>query len=330
MQELIRALVEAYGPSGHEEQVRALIADRVRGHVDELRTDALGNLIALKRGTGGGKRIMLAAHMDEIGVLATFIDKQGFVRFGVLGGVRAFTVVGRRVRFANGVVGVIGAEKGLATQGLPAWENLYIDVGATSPEDAPVSIGDAACFIEPLVIQGNRLIAKAMDDRMGCALGVQALLELDESPNDVYVVFTVQEEVGLRGATVSAFGVEPEVGVALDVTLVGDTPEAPPMAVSLGKGPAIKVMDAAMLTHPGVKRWMLQAAERLGIPYQREVLLAGGTDAGAIQRSRAGVPAGCLSVPTRYVHTPSESVDYRDVQAGVKLLVELLSKPVEI
>ena len=316
--------------SGHEAQVRALIAERVRDYADDVRTDALGNLIVLKEGTGGGKRVMVAAHMDEIGLIATFVDKKGFLRFGRLGGVRPLSVLGQRVRFGNGILGVIGAEKGASGPALPPWEEMYIDVGASSPEDAPVGVGDAACFDEPLVVQGNRLIAKAMDDRIGCALGVQALLELGETPNDVYFVFTVQEEVGIRGATVSAFGVEPEVALALDVTLVGDTPEASPMAVSLGQGPAIKVMDSGMLTHPGVKRWMVQTAERAGIPYQLEVLLAGATDAAAMQRSRAGVPAGCLSVPTRYVHSPSEVVDYGDVQAGVRLLVELLGNPITL
>jgi len=330
MKQLIKTLVEAYGPSGHEEQVRELIANLVRGHADEMRTDALGNLIVLKKGTGGGKRIMISAHMDEIGVIATFIDKKGFLRFGRLGGLSPLNMIGRRVRFANGTVGVIGWEKNSYTPIVPPWEELYIDVGATSPEDAAVSVGDAAGFLEPMVEEGNRLVAKAMDDRLGCAVAVQTLLEMGSSPNDVYFVFSVQEEVGLRGATVSVFGVDPDIALALDVTLVGDTPEAAPMAVSLGKGPAIKVMDSSLLTHPGVKRWMVQTAERLGLAYQLEVLLAGGTDAGAMQRSRAGVPAGCLSIPTRYIHTPSETVDYRDVLGGVKLLVELVSKPVEI
>ena len=330
MKQLIKSLVEAYGPSGHEEQVRELITNLVRDHADEMHTDALGNLIVLKKGTGGGKRIMLSAHMDEIGIIATFIDKNGFVRFGRLGGLSPITVLGRRVVFANGTIGVIAWEKGRYPTSIPTWEEIYLDVGATSPEDCPIELGDAACFEDKYYEHGNRLIAKAMDDRMGCAVAVQTLLEMGSSPNDVYFVFSVQEEVGLRGATVSVFGVDPEVALALDVTLVGDTPEAEPMAISLGKGPAIKVMDASLLTHPGVKRWMVQAAERLGIPYQREILLAGGTDAAAMQRSRAGVPAGCLSIPTRFVHTPSETVDYRDVLGGVKLLVELVSKPVEI
>jgi tetrahedral aminopeptidase len=328
MKELIKKLVEAYGPSGHEEPVRALLTETIRAHADAVHTDALGNLIALKKGRGGGKRVMVAAHMDEIGVIVTYVDKQGFLRFARVGGVTPATLIGSRVRFASGACGVIGREKWLHDTTPPAWEQLFLDVGATSPEKAPVGIGDAACFERPFADLGQRLVSKAMDDRIGCAVAAQALLEMGDSPNDVYIVFTTQEEVGVRGAIVSAFGVEPEVGIALDVTDTGDTPEAHPMAVKLGGGPAIKVMDSYSLTHPGVKRWMSDAAERLGLPYQLEVLEFGGTDASAIQQSRAGVPAGCLSIPCRYVHTPSEMVDYGDVQGAVKLLVEMLSNPI--
>jgi len=324
VKELIKQLVETYGPAGQEGRVRALIEGIIRPYVDESRVDALGNLIALKRGSGGGKRLMIAAHMDEIGVVVTHIDKKGFARFGRVGGVQVQTMVGGRVLFGNGAVGVIGWEKWLQSQGVPAWEELFIDVGATSPDDSPVRVGDVGAFLRPFVDLGKRLVSKAMDDRIGCAVVIQALMEMKESPNDVYFVFTAQEELGTRGAVVSAFGVEPEVGIAVDVTHIGDTPEARPMAVSLGKGPAIKVMDAGMVVNPAVKQWMIDVAEKEGIPYQLEVLEFGGTDARSIQLSKAGVPAGCLSIPCRYVHSPSEMVDYEDVQGAVKLLRKLL------
>ncbi len=329
MKELIKKLVEAYGPSGQEGQVRELIAGIIRGKVDELRTDNLGNLIALKKGTGGGKRVMVAAHMDEIGLIVTYMDKKSFLRFGTVGGVFTATAVGSRVRFANGAIGVIGWEKWISSE-KPTHEELYLDVGGVPGSQLPVGVGDVACFDRPFADLGQRLVAKAMDDRIGCAVAAQALLELGPTPNDVYFVFTTQEEVGIRGALVSAFGVEPEVGIAIDVTLTGDTPEAHPMAVELGNGPAIKVMDGSVLVHPGVKDWMIKTAQALGIRYQLEVLEHGGTDTAAIQGSRAGVPAGCLSIPCRYVHTPSEMVDYDDVQGAVKLLVEMLSKPIVI
>jgi endoglucanase len=328
MKELIKQLVEAYGPAGHEDQVRALIEGMIRPYVDETRVDAMGNLIALKKGTGGGKRIMIAAHMDEIGLVATYIDKKGYVRFAPAGGLMAPWKVGHRVRFCNGVEGVVGWEKWLDSQALPTYDEMFVDVGATSSEDCPVQVGDAAMFVQPMVDLGQRIVAKAMDDRIACAVAMQVLMELKSTPHDVYVVFTTQEELGTRGAMVAAYGVEPEVAVAVDVTKTGDTPEAKPMAVTLGGGPAVKIMDAGFIAHGGLKAWMIATAERLGIPYQREVLSGGSTDARAMQLARGGVPAGCLSIPCRYVHTPSEMVDYGDVLDAVKLLIGMLEGPI--
>ena len=331
MKELVKTLTETYGPSGDEGQIRARIIEAIGEAADETRVDALGNLIVLKRGRGGGKRVMVAAHMYEIGLVVTHVDKKGFARVGRVGGVQTLTLVGGRVRFANGTVGVIGYEKWFkAGAGVPTWDELYVDVGATSAEDAPVGVGDVAGFTRPFEDLGNRLVAKSMDDRAGCAVLVEVLRQLADAPHDVYAVFTTQEEVGTRGALVSAFGIEPELGLAIDVTLTGDVPEARPMAVALGGGPAIKVMDRGVLAHAGIKRWMMDGAERLGVPYQLEVLEVGGTDAGAIQMSRAGVPAGAVSIPARHVHTPSEMVDLNDLQGAVKLLVGLLSAPIDL
>lgn len=333
MKELIRQLVEAYGPSGHEAQIRALIEEQVAPHADKVRTDAMGNLIALKRGSGDGKPVMIAAHMDEIGLVVTYIDEKGFLRFSPTGGVSPVTLVGSRVRFANGTTGVIGWEKWFRPEGntsRPELSELYIDVGATGRDDTPVGVGDAAGFVRPFEDLGQRLIAKSMDNRISCAVAIQALSEMGETPNDLYFCFTAQEEVGTRGAITASYGIEPALGLAVDVTLVGDTPKARPMAVSLGEGPAIKIMDSGMLAHPGVVRWMIEAAESLEIRYQREVLQGGSTDARSIQLSRAGVPAGCLSIPCRYVHTPSEMVDYGDVQNAVKLLVTLLTGEINL
>jgi endoglucanase len=331
MKEMIKRLVETYGPSGREEEIAALIQELVRPYVDDLRTDALGNVIALKRGTGGGQPVMVAAHMDEIGLIVTWVDDKGFLRFAPTGGVSPVTLMGGRVRFSNGTLGVIGWERWLrpdAGTRRPELEEMYIDVGATSKEDCPVGVGDAAGFVRPFEDLGDRMVAKSMDDRIACAVAIEALKGITATPNDLYFCFTVQEEVGTRGALTAAYGIEPAVGIAVDVTNVGDTPKARPMAVSLGAGPAIKVMDSGMLAHPGVVRWMVATAEAQGIAYQREVLLGGSTDARAIQTSRAGVPAGCISIPCRYVHTPSEMVDTGDVQDAVRLLTALLSGPI--
>jgi putative aminopeptidase FrvX len=193
-------------------------------------------------------------------------------------------------------------------------------------------VGDVASFQRPFVDAGERLIAKAMDDRIGCAILIQIIRELHaqgQTPaDDVYFIFTVQEEVGLRGATTSAYGLEPDVAIAVDVTNSGDLPESPPMNMALGAGPAIKVKDRGMLAHPGLKDLLVKTAESHNIPYQLEVLTEGTTDAMAIQTSRAGVPTGAVSITCRHIHTPSEMVDYRDVLGAVKLLSALIAEPV--
>jgi endoglucanase len=334
VKETIKKLTEAYGPSGYEQEVRGLIREAIEkeglaaGDGDEVRIDALGNLIVLKKGSGGGKKVMLAAHMDEIGVVVTHVDEKGFLRFGRIGGLYPLTLLGGRVRFANGTVGVIGVEKLEDRSKVPGFDKLFIDVGAGDKASCPVRVGDLGAFLRPFEDLGKRLMAKAMDDRIGCAVVLQALRDLKKSPHDIYFVFTVQEEVGLRGASTSGYGVAPDLALAVDVTLTGDTPEAHTMAVALGDGPAVKVKDGGMLAHPGVKNWLIETAEANDIPYQLEVLEGGTTDAMAIQTSRAGVPAGCVSIPCRYVHTPSETVDIDDVTHAVKLLVAALSKPI--
>jgi endoglucanase len=221
---------------------------------------------------------------------------------------------------------VIGIENQDDPNRLPAFENMFIDVGAGSRDACPVRVGDVAVFDRPFSDFGDRLVAKAMDDRIGIALLIETLRQLKASPHQVFFVFSVQEEVGLRGATTAAFGLEPEIGIAIDVTRSGDTPKGIRMETALGKGPAIKVRDSGMLADPRVVEWMVQAAGQENIPYQLEVLEAGTTDARAIQLSRAGVPAGCLSIPCRYIHAPSEMVDRNDVQNGVRLLLALLRK----
>jgi putative aminopeptidase FrvX len=179
-------------------------------------------------------------------------------------------------------------------------------------------------------IDGDRLIAKSLDDRIGCAAQIAIMRQLEASPNDAAFVFSVQEEVGMRGARAAAYAVDPDIGISIDVTLTGDTPKGPKMAVKLGAGPAIKVKDSGMLAAPEVIRLMVDAAERAGVPYQREVLEGGTTDAAAMQLVRAGIRAGCLSIPCRFVHTTSETVDLNDVENGVKLLLELLAEPVAL
>ena len=331
MKNLIQKLVEAIGPSGFEKQVRELILAEVTPLADEARIDPLGNLLVRKgQKNSDGLRIMVDAHMDEIGVIVTHIDENGFMRFTNLGGVNPRQCQGSRVRFLNGTAGCIGIEVSDNNDRPPALDQMFIDVGATSKANCPVAVGDVAAFERPFVDLGSRLMAKSMDDRLGVAVLIESLRRLEHTPHEVYFVFSVQEEVGLRGATAAAYSVNPDIGISVDVTLTGDTPKGLVMEVALGKGPAIKVRDSGQIADPRIVRWMGDTAEKAGLPHQYEVLLSGSTDASAMQLARAGVPSGCISLPCRYVHSPSETVDYDDVQNAVRLLVELLSHPLTL
>ena len=330
MRELIKKLVETPGPSGSEELIRKAVIEEIKGYVDEYKVDALGNLIA-RKGTkkADGLRIMISAHIDEIGLMVTHVDTHGFVRFIGIGGINPLTCLGGRVLFMNGTRGVIGTEK-LDAGKAPTLDQLFIDVGASDRESCPVKVGDVCGFERPYVEYGDRLVAKSMDDRIAAVVAIEALKPLKKTPHEVHFVFSVQEEVGIRGATTAAYGVDPDLGLAIDVTRSGDTPKTIKMETALGKGVAIKVRDQSFIADPKVVNWMVETAKAEGIPYQMEVLEAGGTDGRAIQMTRAGVPAGCISIACRYIHSPSEMVDKHDLEAAIQLLVALLSKPVTL
>jgi putative aminopeptidase FrvX len=330
VKELIRKLVESFGPVGFEDEVRVLIHREIAGLADEIRVGKLGDLVALKRGSGGGQKIMLVAHMDEIGLMVTHVDKRGYARVAPLGGVFPLYSVGARVRFADGRLGVLEVDRREDAGRVPTMDQLYIDVGATGKDDCPVKVGDVAIFQQGLESMGNRLIAKSLDDRIGCAVLVETLRRLKRTPHEVYFVFSVQEEVTSVGARTTAYSIDPDLALAVDVTSTGDTPKALPMAVEMGKGPAIKVRDARMIADARVKNWMVQRAEAAKIPYQLEIFRFGTTDAQAVQAVREGVPSGGLLIPARYVHSQVEMVDLRDVEQAVKLLVELIKRPIVI
>ncbi len=331
MKNLIQELVELYGPSGFEEPVRTVIQRYIDPLADDIRTDAMGNFYALKRGDGSGRRIMLAAHMDEIGVIVTQVEDSGLLRFSNVGTIPPKSMLGLRVRFANGVVGLINHDGGIKAEilgkELPDLGRWFIDVGAMSKADLPVGVGDVAVFVRPFADLGERILAGGFDDRVGCAVLIETMRRLEDSPHDVIFTFTVQEELGVRGARVAAFDLDPDIGLAVDVTPTGDSPKPDvPLAVDLGAGPAIKVADTGMIAHPRLRRALVQIAEEHDIPYQLEVLPLGSTDAAAIQAARSGVIAGAVSIPCRYVHTPSEMVDMTDVENTVRLLVAFLSE----
>jgi tetrahedral aminopeptidase len=331
MKPLIKKLTETFSPSGHENTIREVILEEIKPLVDDVRVDALGNLIARKGKSGQGKRIILSAHMDEIGLIVNHVDENGFVYFSHVGTPFARYLSGGRVRFLNGVQGIIDSQppkKGLHDIAPP--DKMFIDVGATSPKDCPVKVGDVAAFDRSYTEMGNRLVAKSLDDRIGVAVLIETLRRLKNSPNEVFFVFTAQEEVGTRGAITSTYGIDPEIGLAIDVTPSGDTPNERRSNAELGKGPAIIVKDGGLISEPRIVDWLETTAKKARIPFQRTVQLVGGSDARAMQVSRGGVLAGTLCIPCRYAHSPSEMVDFDDVENTVKLVVALLSKPVDI
>lgn len=333
MKQLLKTLTETFAPSGYEDTVREIILKEVKPLADEVRVDVLGNLIAHRKpakASRSPKKIMLAAHMDEIGVIVSHVDKKGFVRFTNVGGAFDRYTLGARVRFLNGVTGVVGYDHVEQIDNILPINKMYIDVGATSKENFPVKVGDVAAFERSFIEMGDRLVAKSLDDRAGVVVLIETLRAIKSTPNDLYFVFTTQQEVGTRGVGAAAFGVDPDIGIAVDVTPTGDTPSSLKMVMELGKGPCVKFRDAGMTSDPRVVDWMIKAAEKAKIPYQREVLLIGSSDAREIQISRAGVMTGALSIPCRYIHSASEMVDINDLKNSVKLLTAMLKNPIPV
>ena len=331
MKNLIKKLVETTSPSGYEDKIRNVIVDEIKPYADDFRIDAMGNLI-VRKGTKQpeGMSIMLAAHMDEIGIIVTHIDENGFLRFTSVGGVFPTHCIASRVEFLSGEIGVIYHDAMESREKLPPINKMYIDIGATSKETCPVKVGDMAVFQRPFVDLGDRLVSKAMDDRIGVAIQIEVLKQLKNTPHEIFFVFSVQEEVGTRGATTAAYGIDPELGIAVDITSSGDMPKCARMAMKLGSGPAIKVKDSGMISDPRVVKSLVRTAEGANIPYQLEVLEAGSTDARAMQVVRSGIPVSCISIATRYVHSPSEMIDYNDALNAVKLLVNYLTNPIQL
>lgn len=336
---LLKRLCEAHGVSGREDAVRALVREELTPLVDEVRVDALGNLIGVRRGTGG-PRVLIAGHLDEIGFLVKHIDEQGFLRLHPVGGFDPSRLPAQRVivhgaageRF-RGSIGVAGKPIHLQTPGevKPVTiDDLFVDIGLRGDAArAKVEIGDMVTFDRTLETSGDYLITKSLDDRVGVFIVLEALKALPRPvPAEIVAVATVQEEVGTRGAMTAAWAIEPDVAIALDITPAGDFPGAPPefVAVKLGAGVALKVMDVSAIADQRLNRQLRRIADERGIPYQLEILGRGGTDAGSMQRSRAGAPATALSIPVRYAHTPNETCAPDDIRAAIDLLVAFLAE----
>ena len=325
MIELMKKLLAPIGPTGQEGAVAAAITEEIKDYVDEIRTDALGNLIAIKHGKGAAPRkIMFSAHMDHIGFVVTGIEKEGYLRVASVGGVGIPVSRTRHVTFTNGVHGVVVKEP---KEGPDMFKDLFIDIGAEDKADAErmVSVGDVAVYAGDVFPLGqHRWASPAMDDRCACALLAKLLQTVGETQDTIMAVFSVQEEVGCRGAKVASFALEPDIGIALDVTGWGDTPGTTQPEIKLGAGIGVKIMDRGSISNPALREELLACGEKAGVKTQREVLPYGGTDASAMQTSRGGIPVCTLSIPCRYVHSACEVIDMRDMDAGLKLMQEYL------
>lgn len=318
MDNLLRKLISPVAVSGRESAVSELIAELAAPYGDVSR-DCMGNLVVHK--PGNGKRVMVAAHMDSIGVMVTYLDDKGFARFANLGGMQLLPMLGQRVRFENGVIGVICAERGVEGFDLKP-EHLYIDTAGEA-----VEIGDTAAYCAEPVFVGKKVISPYLDNRLGCAVCLRALELLPQTDNELFFVFTAQEEVGCRGAKPAAYTIQPDLALAVDICGVPDTPgEKKQNALTLTGGPVVKLMDWYHIAHPDVVRLLEQTAEDLGMKTQRLVAESGGTDAYAISDTRSGIPAGCLAIPIRYTHCPNELGDLEVAQACARLLAEAVCR----
>lgn len=335
----LEKISNAGGVSGYEKEVRQAIRDEISPYVDEVSTDSIGNLFAVKKGSGNSPKVMISAHMDEVGLFVDFIESNGFVRFRKVGGIDDRVLLSQRVYIGeNRVPGIIGA-KPIHLQGpdergqrVVSSDDMFIDIGANSKDNAQglVKVGDPVAFATKFVQSGDLLRGKAFDDRAGCGVLVELLKR--DYPFTLFGVFTVQEEVGLRGARVAAFSLNPDFGFALEGTTAGDTPSKRDVSPStnMGAGPAITIMDRSVISDRRLVSLLVDTARKENIPYQFKRTITGGTDAGAIHLARGGVPSVTVSVPVRYIHAPVGMMRMSDFQNTIELMYRSLCRIIEL
>lgn len=321
MLEEIKRLVSLNGVSGNEINVCEYIKSEITPYVDKVYSDVLGNLVAIKRGSK--KRIMLMAHTDEIGLAATFVDDNGFIRTAAVGGITPYNFSNCHITFENGVRGVFVCPKKDSKM-----QDCYVDIGENSRDKAleKIDIGMTARFDADTFENENVIVSKALDDRLGCYILMEVLKKMPATDNEIYFVFTSQEEVGLRGAKVSGFDINPDVAIAVDVTVAADTPGCETYGCKLHGGAAVKIRDSSAICSKSVVDGLVNAAGEHDIKYQRDVLTAGGTDIGAVQTGGRGVLCGGVSVAVRNVHTCAETASKNDILAAIELIRAYIEK----
>jgi endoglucanase len=322
--EILKKLTDAFGVSGREDEINAVITELVKDYADEIKYDGIDNVIAVKKGNGKDKKkIMVSAHKDEIGFMIMSIDSDGYINLRPIGGIPVSLSIGNRIIFKNGTVGVLSFKKDSENIKNNNVGDMFADIGAKNKEDALnyVKPGDVGSYYGPLCeLKNDRVIAKALDNRIGCYIAIKTMMENTKPYNDIYYVFTSQEELGLKGATVASRVVKPDIAVAVDVTSSFDTPVTKEGNSVLGGGAAIKIMDRSVICDEKLISIMQDICKKSEIAYQSDILAAGGTDAGAIYTSNEGVRTGGISIPMRYVHGPVGMVDMNDVKACISLL----------
>ncbi|UAC47507.1 M42 family metallopeptidase [Bacillus aquiflavi] len=340
---MLKDLTDAKGIPGNEREVREVMKKYITPFADEITTDGLGGLIAKKVGKDGGPKVMVAGHLDEVGFMITQIDEKGFLRFQTVGGWWSQVMLAQRVTIVTAkgeITGIIGSKpphilSPEARKKPVDIKEMFIDIGASSREEAQewgVRPGDMAVpYFEFTVMNNDKmLLAKAWDNRIGCAIAIDVLKQLKgaEHPNVVYGVGTVQEEVGLRGARTAAQTIEPDIGFAVDVGIAGDTPGISEKDAlgKMGKGPQIILYDASMVSHKGLRDFVTGVADELNIPYQFDAISGGGTDAGSIHLSVKGVPSLAITIATRYIHSPAAMLHRDDFENTVKLITEVIKR----
>ncbi len=330
--EVVKKFVETFGPTGREDKIREVILEELKDHIDGYETDKVGNLIVWKNGNGENrKKLLFDAHMDQIALIVTYVDDRGFLRVEHVGYVSPHVLYGTRINF-DGAYGVVGMEGESSKEFKENHEHLDFDklyVDLVTPERFGIEVGDFGVYDSRPVFTDNKVISPALDDRIGCAIIAEALKSMESPYNDIYGVFSVQEENGLLGSAVEAFDIRPDFAIAIDVTDSADTPKADKRtAMKLGKGPAIKVMDSLSVANRKIVELLKKTAEDNEIPYQMEVLHMGGTNAYGLERTGGGIVTGALSIATRYIHTPSEVCDLEDCDRAVSLILALAKEDV--